>query len=229
MGREEGLNIIRGSPHIPSDDIRHYYSYELGFFLAEFVAIFVETKRSDFLQYVIHHIVTIFLLFFSWVSYEHRIGTYVLLIHDLSDIFLASTKLMHYLKCETMVSINFTIFTTLFIFFRLVCLPSAIYPLLLYNPQTRVSNATLWMLTLLLGGVLQSLHIFWFYSIMKMIIRLVKGVKGDIRSDDEAEDASNENTVMSKSEEGKCIRAKRGVSKEAMKSTVKKSGKSKGE
>ena len=45
----------------------------------------------------------------------------------------------------------------------------------------------------LLGVVLQALHFFWFAMILKMIYRLVTGVKGDVRSDDDDDDdeASN--------------------------------------
>ncbi len=47
-------------------------------------------------------------------------------------------------------------------------------------------------LSVLLGVVLQALHVFWFVLIIKMIVRLTTGVKGDVRSDedDDDEDAS---------------------------------------
>ena len=44
------------------------------------------------------------------------------------------------------------------------------------------------ILAFLLGVVLQALHVFWFYMILKMVIRLATGVQGDMRSDDDEDD-----------------------------------------
>jgi ceramide synthetase len=55
-----------------------------------------ETKRKDFLELCIHHFVTILLIVFSYCASHHRIGLNVLVIHDISDILLYGTKVVHY-------------------------------------------------------------------------------------------------------------------------------------
>jgi hypothetical protein len=93
-----------------------YYMFQLGFYLQAIVALITfETKRKvgnkktkqvilfyflfikDFIELCIHHSVTILLIIFSYCSSQHRIGLNVLIIHDFSDIFLYSTKVLHYL------------------------------------------------------------------------------------------------------------------------------------
>ncbi len=43
---------------------------------------------QDFKEQVIHHIATLTLLSFSWISNYIRIGTLVMVVHDSADILL---------------------------------------------------------------------------------------------------------------------------------------------
>ncbi|KAF8284592.1 putative Sphingosine N-acyltransferase [Trypanosoma cruzi] len=92
------INILSPHPYNPGRWILLYYQYGLGFYLSECFSHLAnhDIKRSDFLEYVIHHIVTIALIVFSHCSYEHRFGVYVLFIHDASDIMLAVSKALSY-------------------------------------------------------------------------------------------------------------------------------------
>lgn len=60
----------------------------LSFYWSLAISQFFDVKRKDFWQMFIHHIATIALMAFSWVSNLHRVGTLVLLLHDCVDIFL---------------------------------------------------------------------------------------------------------------------------------------------
>ena len=75
-----------------------YYLFQLGFYWQGLVALVTfETKRADFFELLLHHTVTILLITFSYCASQHRIGLNVIIIHDFSDIFLYSTKVLHYL------------------------------------------------------------------------------------------------------------------------------------
>jgi ceramide synthetase len=52
------------------------------------VSQFFDRARKDFWEMFIHHIVTLLLLSFSWSSNLIRVGTLVLILHDVGDIFL---------------------------------------------------------------------------------------------------------------------------------------------
>lgn len=88
------------SPHPYKVDIYMllYYQYGLGFYMSELIFLLMDydLKRSDFLLFLVHHFVTLFLMILSHCSYEHRVGAYVLFIHDASDILLAVSKVINY-------------------------------------------------------------------------------------------------------------------------------------
>lgn len=86
------------SPYHPTRAILFYYSYGLGFYLSEMFSLLFDhgIRRSDFLEYFLHHVVTLLLIFFSHAGWMHRFGAYVLFLHDSSDILLSFSKSLHY-------------------------------------------------------------------------------------------------------------------------------------
>lgn len=56
-----------------------------------------QVRRKDWLESMIHHIATTLLLVYSYYVNFTRVGVMVLLVHDMSDIFLEAAKLC---RCE---------------------------------------------------------------------------------------------------------------------------------
>lgn len=185
LDHESKVRMVNPSLCRPDASMKLYYRYEIGFFFAELVAIFVETRRKDFLEYVIHHTITIIMMAGSMGDRNHDIGAYTLFLHDISDIFLCLAKVAHYARLETITNISFGIFAASFAYLRLYCLPIVTFVCWLYLPRAHAVSIGLWFQTCLMSVVLQGLHTFWFYLIIRMTYRLVAGVKGDVRSDDE--------------------------------------------
>lgn len=103
MNAENALHMVLPHPYNPPREIVVYYEYSFGFYLAElFSLIFLEkdVKRADFIEYVLHHFITLALIFISFGGYYHRFGAYVLIIHDASDICLSLAKSLHYMINE---------------------------------------------------------------------------------------------------------------------------------
>lgn len=164
-----------------------YHSYQIGFYIAELMAIFIEPKRKDFLEYLLHHVITIGLLAGSYATYEFHGGQYINFIHDIPDVFLAIAKCLHYAPqkawLQVLANTSFGAFVATFAFFRLYCLPVMIWVMYVVVPHVRPTSYTHTIMTYFLM-VLQCLHLFWFYLIVKMIVRLATGVHGDVRSDE---------------------------------------------
>ena len=186
LGEREREAIDAAWRTVPHTEIGWYYSYQIGFFAAELYAIFTEPRRSDFYEYLAHHIVTLYLIIFSWAGYETRIGSYVLIIHDIVDIFLCLAKLTNYMKTRDSIMIpTFLAFVASYSYFRMYCLPMLSIGLFgkTLGDHPAISSA---MLLYMLAFALQGLHVFWFYLILRTIYRLVfMGVRNDIRSDNE--------------------------------------------
>lgn len=165
---------------------------------------------------ITHHVVTITLLAVSYQFGQHRIGSVVLILHDVSDIFLEGAKLCRYAGFEGITNYSFGLFATVFFVSRLIILPlRVLYPIVLYLPsiyynvQQCAGPATcagapllsfslkgFWLFLL---GSLQCLHIYWFWLIFRMILVALSGtIDTDIRSDDETDLAEAESPDPSK-------------------------------
>lgn len=64
------------------------YMLEIGLYISLLMTQAFDTKRKDAKQMCIHHLATIGLLLFSWANNMIRMGTLILLVHDVSDPFL---------------------------------------------------------------------------------------------------------------------------------------------
>jgi len=196
-----GLYLYAHARHVPTDLMTWYYWYQLGFYIAELVAIFLEPKRKDFMEYVIHHNTTVLLVAGSLVSGQMRVGCMVFFLHDISDIFIGMAKLCHYArKSDFFINTFFGLFVASWIWLRLWCYPWLIYSTLATSQQVQGATVMFWVLSSSLC-VLQVLHVVWFYMIIRMIVRLAMGVKGDSRSDsDEEDDSEKKSKAKAKSQ-----------------------------
>ena len=125
--------------------ISFYYNIELGSYLHQLM--WTEVSRSDSLEMMLHHIVTILLILFSYLTNFTRIGASILLLHDAADIFLESAKLFVYTSkawkthkttffwTDLMATILFALFALTFLITRLVLYPRyLVYSLVVEAP-----------------------------------------------------------------------------------------------
>eukprot|EP00871_Galdieria_phlegrea_P002016 jgi/Galph1/2815/GphlegSOOS_G1474.1 len=190
-----------------SNLFRSYYLMEAGYYCGSLLFLMVDTRRSDFLEFVVHHTSTIFLVFASYIFGYVRIGLYILCLHDASDILLYLAKVLYYVNWKSDMLV-FTAFAFVFYLTRLVIYPRVIWSVAVDTLRLVLKQhdfnhwAAHWQTYLshyfsCLGAliILLVLHCFWFSLILKMIHRMVTASMetlrkdgGDIRSDDEDED-----------------------------------------
>jgi hypothetical protein len=176
-----------------SKAINYYYQIELGAYIHQIM--WTEVSRSDSLEMILHHLVTVLLIVGSYLTNFTRIGSSILLLHDSSDVFLESAKVFVYISkskngkwacnfCDTL----FAFFAISFFITRLILYPRYLVYSLLYEAPEIMGPWPGYPLFVGLLMVLQGLHIFWFYLILKMIPSLLStGIQKDERSDDEGD------------------------------------------
>ncbi|NXF40717.1 CERS2 synthase, partial [Nyctibius bracteatus] len=179
-----------------------YYMIELSFYWSLLFSIASDVKRKDFKEQIIHHVATIILISFSWFANYIRAGTLIMALHDSSDYLLESAKMFNYAGWRNTCNNIFIIFAAVFIITRLVILPfwimhcTVVYPLDLYPPFFGYYFFNFMMV------VLQSLHIFWAYLIIRMAQNppppFPPQVVEDERSDREETDNSEEEEEAAK-------------------------------
>ncbi|XP_070253023.1 ceramide synthase 2 isoform X2 [Myotis yumanensis] len=167
-----------------------YYMIELSFYWSLLFSIASDVKRKDFKEQIIHHVATIILISFSWFANYIRAGTLIMALHDSSDYLLESAKMFNYAGWKNTCNNIFIVFAIVFIITRLVILPfwilhcTVVYPLELYPAFFGYYFFNSMM------GVLQMLHIFWAYLILRMAHKFITGKVEDERSDREETESS---------------------------------------
>ena len=80
---------------------RLFYLCSLGFWTSCMLFLGIETRRKDFIQMVLHHVLTVSLIAISYALNFHRFGLLVLLFHDVVDVFLYTAKCLIYKNYQT--------------------------------------------------------------------------------------------------------------------------------
>ncbi|XP_041695609.1 ceramide synthase 2 isoform X2 [Coregonus clupeaformis] len=166
-----------------------YYITELGFYWSLLLCVSVDVKRKDFKEQIIHHIATIFLIGFSYCANYVRVGTLVILVHDSSDFLLESAKMFNYAGWRKTCDTLFVIFALVFLLTRLVVFPGRIVHSTLVVSLDFFQPFFGYYFFNALLLVLQALHIFWAWLILRMVYKFVfmGKVEKDERSDEESE------------------------------------------
>lgn len=170
-----------------------FYLIEIGFYLQAIpFLLFEEVRRKDWMESLLHHFVTLGLMYYSWYANFTRAGIIVMLLHDISDIFLEAAKLARYAERESWATGLFATFALSWVILRVILYPIMVvsrvlidpilYIAIPYNvdPQPHYSVfGTLFM-------VLYFLHLYWTWLIWKVIERqFTKGSVDDVREDDD--------------------------------------------
>lgn len=184
---KDTMHTLYNYPHHPvKSEEWWYYNIELGFYISLTFTQFVETKRKDFWQMFVHHIVTILLLALSWSCNFHRIGALVLAIHDVADVPMEGAKLAKYCRKQRLADFLFAIFTLTWIYSRCYLLPTRV---LYYTSYKGLSIIDFFPAYYIFNGLLcllQLLHIAWTVLIMRIVVDALQndGMR-DLRSEDE--------------------------------------------
>ncbi|XP_041801511.1 ceramide synthase 5-like [Chelmon rostratus] len=173
-----------------------YYVAELAFYWSLMFSQFTDIKRKDFMIMLVHHLVTIMLITFSYANNMLRAGTLVMCVHDASDIFLEAAKLANYAKYQRLCDGLFVVFSISFFITRLVIYPFWIVNSVLFESWEIVGPYQAWWLLNGLLLVLQALHIIWFYLIARIAIKAI--FKGKVSKDDRSDiESSSDEEIYS--------------------------------
>ena len=183
--------------------LKLWYIFVFGFFCSE-VFVLAQEKldgraKSDFPVMVLHHVVTLVLIFASWQYRLLRIGSIVAILH-LNDVFMEVAKLSRYTNHYNLALGSFVMFALSWLVLRLVLFPPLVWftaagarPAILgalgsaATPAYREALATLsYSLTGCLLTVL-GMDLYWFTLIVGVIKKALTeksvAAAGDSRED----------------------------------------------
>lgn len=206
---------------ILSEGTKFYYILYAARYLAQFISVFFEVRRKDFVQMQAHHVSTMILVLMSYACGFVKIGLVIMFLMDTTDPFLHLGKMLVYLrevspKAKTVFSFKttadclFGFFVLTFTLTRVIIYPfvafSGLKDLLMIRTNNDGSQVFSWdaidllkkymfpeeaILEILLLAI-YLLNLFWFYLLMKMVKRTLYGEQlVDGRSDSEVEQKKN--------------------------------------
>ena len=183
---------------VMSPAVYWYYMLELAYYCTEMLTHCVAVRRKDFFLMLLHHVVTILLIVLSYHHNFFRVGTLLMLFHDIMDPFLELAKLAKYLKLKTFSYLTFLLLTLTYFYTRLYLIPFYVWKSILYEvpiyvfPNLLLPSSyflTLYYFCNVLIAILMALNCMWAYFLVAAIIRFTNGKElADTRSDDEHND-----------------------------------------
>lgn len=167
--------------------------------LADLIDILHDPFLLLWKQMFIHHIITVSLLYLSYIYNFTRIGNVILVLMDVSDIILGTAKMLKYLGFhENICNIAFGLFMFSWIITRHLLYPKVLLSVIFdsydqlgrrydWDPENEwyySYNTKIFFVILL--SALQVLLILWFFMIVKVAVGVLCGKPAeDTRSDDE--------------------------------------------
>jgi hypothetical protein len=127
-GKYERLELLDDypCPSVP-DYLNEFYLFKLGYYSHELIfhTIF-HRHRPDFTEMVLHHFVTVVLVFFSYTTNQTKIGAIVLLCHGFSDIWTANMKIMYEFSGKVVQLLCYSMMLGSFVYTRIYVFPFVI-------------------------------------------------------------------------------------------------------
>jgi len=167
--------------HKMTDKVQWYYFIKLAFYASlSITGVLFDVARKDFWEMQLHHWTTMLLMVGSYSCGLHRIGALILLVHDVSDVFLEWAKGTNYIwEGSAMTQIFFALFAVMFLVCRLILYPVwMIWPTINHAKQDFCTR-NVWINNYhgVLLCILACLHCFWMYLITNILIKAVTGNK----------------------------------------------------
>ena len=138
-----------------------YYNISLAYFVNDFIFLFITERQSDFIIMLLHHICTISLIIFSFITNYSNIGSLVIFCHMQSDILNHVTRFLvqtdNSIFLIGLVGISFGIN---FIYMRQFVFGEMIYTIYKYITwKWGIITTTLWLFLV----ILYIMHLRWSF------------------------------------------------------------------
>ena len=196
-------------PHRTHDAyLKFYYLFQAAYWAQQAIVLVLgmEKPRKDFRELIGHHVVSLALIALSYRFHFTYIGIAVYTTHDISDFFLATSKVLNYLD-HPIVAPYFALFVVVWIYLRHIINLRIIWSLFTefrtvgpFELNWETQQYKCWIsqyITTALLASLQALNLFWLFYIVRIAYRFVRDAKvEDDRSDDEEDDVEEKTPML---------------------------------
>ena len=173
-GKGEARLMFKDFPYQSTEGfplIREYLLVQLGYHTHSFIVHVFSKPRNDFIEMLLHHSMTVFLISLAYLMNYVTTSLLVLFSHDLSDILVYGIRMF---VDTNKTKVTFAIYILLVMswaYTRLFIFPTEIIYWATY--QANVEIYGLWVMGAMLHFLLV-LHIYWFCLLIKMGVKFIK-------------------------------------------------------
>ncbi|KAJ8095019.1 sphingosine N-acyltransferase lag1 [Marasmius tenuissimus] len=168
-------------------ELKRYYLTHMSYWAQQLLVMVLnlEKPRKDYWELVAHHIVTIWLVSWSYLMNLTLIGNAVYMSMDIPDAFFAFAKLLNYIQWDRAKAGAFVVFVGMWTYFRHLLNLRILWSVWFeYDLIPETSKRWAWQEGIYLAGwmryqvfipllLLQLLNLFWYYLILKILVRCV--------------------------------------------------------
>lgn len=194
------IDFENGSHLAMRSDLRCYYLMYIARYMQGIVSVLLEPKRKDFFAMILHHVVTVLVIYISYVHGWNRVGVCVMVLLDPADVPLHVAKICKYIAdasrshakaWQFLADRLFEVFAVTFLVTRLILYGYVCWSAHIEAGRYFLQGWAAWTCVALLETLL-GLQVYWMFLILKVAVRLLMGEGADdCRSDDEDEDGDS--------------------------------------
>lgn len=158
--------------------MKYYYLGTLGYYISKtFEDMVLREKRNDFMEVLLHHVLTIELYVGSYMINELAVGSLIILILDWTGIFVGFSRAFSETKFKKLVFYFGVGMWVTWIYFRIIVYPVIFYeggyklPRMVPHFNERLDEKFVSDCLFYLNCGMQVLNLWWAVLITKIIIR----------------------------------------------------------
>eukprot|EP00756_Hemistasia_phaeocysticola_P038575 Hpha_TRINITY_DN16769_c3_g2::TRINITY_DN16769_c3_g2_i1::g.76963::m.76963/K04710/CERS; ceramide synthetase len=159
--------------HMHTAEVHALYMVQLGYHSYCLAFHFTDPKRDDFMQMLVHHAVTAYLIYQSYASNFVHVGLLVLFAHDSSDVVGCSIKITNYLNWKYVTVAIFPVLLFMWAYTRLYLFPTnCIVASWKYTEGFQRSSG--YCACFLLMFVILGLNAYWYFLFLRILVNLMR-------------------------------------------------------
>mmetsp|Transcript_27664 Transcript_27664/g.41948 ORF Transcript_27664/g.41948 Transcript_27664/m.41948 type:complete len:327 (-) Transcript_27664:120-1100(-) len=163
----DGFKEFPYSKHASS--LKEYILVTMGFHVGGLYTHFFGTRRNDFVEMALHHIVSIYLFGGCYLYNAWEAGAVIAFLHDIADITTSLVKMLVETKMEMTTVVVFLTHMSIWFYTRNVILPLFIYEF--YYADFVMGSPIVKPFFCFLLSCLCLLHFYWFSLFVRMLMK----------------------------------------------------------
>jgi hypothetical protein len=155
--------------------LKEYSLITMGYHVGGLITHFFSTRKNDFIEMGLHHIVALYLFGGFYLFNVWELGASIAFLHDIADITTNIVKALSESRDKIFVGIFFVLHMCIWFFTRNLCLPYLIYKIYTLDPPIPndinfpVMPFFCWLLFCMFA-----LHCYWFSMFVVLLRKYIK-------------------------------------------------------